>query len=214
MANQLTEALEAVKPTTGDVLEHSVTFSPIRWKTGWPHHLRRVPPFRDDARASITRREVFDFAADVRDSGYNRDQIIDFLGAALAYRAGQTNQVMEMQQFLRNKGKAAQLLNAIRQIEGKNAVEAYESLTATGLPPKFASSVAYFLAGEQEDGEADKPVIICNKRAEVAGLEPSGAWTAEKYGEYLSRLREARDAFDASLPLDAVEYAAREFAEK
>ncbi|MCP1386825.1 hypothetical protein M5J20_01240 [Corynebacterium sp. TA-R-1] len=212
MTNQLAEALNTVKPTVGDVMEHSVTFSPIRWKTGWPHHLRRVPPFRDDARASITRSEVFDFAADVRASGYNRDQIIDFLGAALAYRAGQTNQVMEMQQFLRNKNKAAQLLNAIRQIEGKDAVAAYASLTETGLPAKFASAIAYFLAGEQAEGEGDKPVIICRKRAEVAGLEPSGTWTAEEYGDYLARLREARDAYDASLPLDAVEYAAREFA--
>ena len=105
-------------------MEHSVTFSPIRWKTGWPHHLRRVPPFRDDARASITRAEVFDFAADVRDSGWARDQIIDFLGAVFAYRAGQTNQVMDLQQFLRNKNNASQLLGAIRQLEGKDAVEA------------------------------------------------------------------------------------------
>jgi len=212
MTNQLAEALKSVNPTRGDVMEHSVTFSPIRWKTGWPHHLRRVPPFRDDARASITRAEVFDFAADVRDSGWARDQIIDFLGAVFAYRAGQTNQVMDLQQFLRNKNNASQLLGAIRQLEGKDAVEAYASLTETGLKPKFASAVAYFLAGEQEDGEGDKPAIICNKRAEVAGLEPSGEWTAEEYGEYLAALREARDAFDSSLPLDAVEYAAREFA--
>ena len=83
--------MNRVAPTAEDVLGDAVAFSPIRWKTGWPHHLRRVPPFRDDARASITRGEVFEFAADVRDSGWSRDQIIDFLGAAFAYLAGQSN---------------------------------------------------------------------------------------------------------------------------
>lgn len=212
MTNQLTEALQAHTPSVADVMEHSVTFSPLRWKTGWPHHLRRVPPFRNDAQATITRHEVFDFAADVRDSGYNRDQIIDFLGAAFAYTAGQSNQVMTMQQFLRNKNNAAKLLGAIRQLGDKGAVEAYGELTATGLPAKFASAVAYFLAGEQEAGEGNKPVIICSKRAQVAGLEKDADWSAEEYADYLARLREARDAFDAQLPLDAVEFAARQFA--
>lgn len=235
MNDQLAQALTTITPTTQDVMEHSVAFSPIRWKTGWPHHLRRVPPFRDDAHATITRAEVFEFAADVHASGYNRDQIIDFLGAAFAYRSGQTNQVMQMQQFLRNKNNAAQLLAAIRKLEGifgddvarggagdgaadgtagvEPAVEAYELLTATGLPPRFASAVAYFLAGVQGTGESDKPVIICKTRAEVAGLEPSGEWSGAEYGEYLARLRAARDDYDTSLPLDAVEYAAREFAD-
>ncbi len=228
MTNQLAQALTTITPTTQDVMEHSVAFSPIRWKTGWPHHLRRVPPFRDDAHATITRAEVFEFAADVHASDYNRDQIIDFLGAAFAHRAGQTNQVMQMQQFLRNKNNAAQLLAAIRKLEGlfsddaaggnaadvEPAVEAYELLTATGLPPRFASALAYFLAGVQSPGESDKPVIICKTRAEVAGLEPSGEWTGAEYGEYLARLRAARDDYDTSLPLDAVEYAAREFADR
>ena len=223
MTNQLAQALTTITPTTQDVMEHSVAFSPIRWKTGWPHHLRRVPPFRDDAHATITRAEVFEFAADVHASGYNRDQIIDFLGAAFAYRAGQTNQVMQMQQFLRNKNNAAQLLAAIRKLEGifsdeaagvESAVEAYELLTGTGLPSRFASALAYFLAGVQSPGESDKPVIICKTRAEVAGLEPSGEWTGAEYGEYLARLRAARDDYDTSLPLDAVEYAAREFADR
>lgn len=228
MTDQLAQALTTITPTTQDVMEHSVAFSPIRWKTGWPHHLRRVPPFRDDAHATITRAEVFEFAADVHASGYNRDQIIDFLGAAFAYRSGQTNQVMQMQQFLRNKNNAAQLLAAIRKLEGifgdgagggnaadvEPAVEAYELLTATGLPPRFASAVAYFLAGVQGTGESDKPVIICKTRAEVAGLEPSGEWSGAEYGEYLARLRAARDDYDTSLPLDAVEYAAREFADR
>lgn len=228
MTNQLAQALTTITPTTQDVMEHSVAFSPIRWKTGWPHHLRRVPPFRDDAHATITRAEVFEFAADVHASDYNRDQIIDFLGAAFAHRAGQTNQVMQMQQFLRNKNNAAQLLAAIRKLEGlfsddaaggnaadvEPAVEAYELLTATGLPPRFASALAYFLAGVQSPGESDKPVIICKTRAEVAGLEPSGEWSGAEYGEYLARLRAARDDYDTSLPLDAVEYAAREFADR
>ena len=246
MTDQLAQALTTITPTTQDVMEHSVAFSPIRWKTGWPHHLRRVPPFRDDAHATITRAEVFEFAADVHASGYNRDQIIDFLGAAFAYRSGQTTQVMQMQQFLRNKNNAAQLLAAIRKLEGvfsgdvtgdgagdgaarggagdgaadgsvadvEPAVEAYELLTATGLPPRFASAVAYFLAGVQGTGESDKPVIICKTRAEVAGLEPSGEWSGAEYGEYLARLRAARDDYDTSLPLDAVEYAAREFADR
>lgn len=209
---QIAQALEAVKPTAQDVLGDTVTFSPIRWKTGWPHHLRRVPPFRDDATASITRSEVFSFAADVVESGYARDQIIDFLGACFAYVAGQSNQVMQMQAFLRNKGKASQLLAAVRRLDGVGAVEAYSALVGTGLPPKFASAVAYFLAGEQEPDEASKPVIICSNRAKVAGLSSDADWSGEEYGEYLEALAAARDAYDAELPLDAVEWAARKFA--
>lgn len=211
---QIAQALETVKPTAQDVLGHSVTFSPIRWKTGWPHHLRRVPPFRDDATASITRSEVFAFGADVRESGFAREQIIDFLGACFAYVAGQSNQVMQMQAFLRNKGNAAQLLAAARRLDGVVAVDAYGSLAATGLPPKFASAVAYFLAGEQESGEASKPVIICSNRARLAGLAKDADWTADEYGEYLAALASARDAYDGSLPLDAVEWALREFARR
>ena len=209
---QIAQALETVKPTAQDALGDSVTFSPIRWKTGWPHHLRRVPPFRDDATASITRSEVFAFGADVRESGFAREQIIDFLGACFAYVAGQSNQVMQMQAFLRNKGNAAQLLAAARRLDGVGAVDAYGSLVATGLPPKFASAVAYFLAGEQESGEASKPVIICSNRAGMVGLAKDADWTAEEYGEYLEALKAARDACDSSLPLDAVEWAARKFA--
>lgn len=209
---QIAQALETVKPTAQDVLGDSVTFSPIRWKTGWPHHLRRVPPFRDDATASITRSEVFAFGADVVESGYAREQIIDFLGACFAYVAGQSNQVMQMQAFLRNKGNAAQLLAAARRLDGVVAVDAYGALVATGLPPKFASAVAYFLAGEQESGEASKPVIICSNRSRLAGLAKDADWTADEYGEYLEALKAARDAYDASLPLDAVEWAARKFA--
>lgn len=210
---QIAEALEAVKPTAQDVLGDSVTFSPIRWKTGWPHHLRRVPPFRDDASASITRSEVFAFASDVVESSYAREQIIDFLGACFAYVAGQSNQVMQMQAFLRNKGNASKLLAAVRKLDGAGAVDAYGAVVATGLPAKFASAVAYFLAGEQEPGEASKPVIICSNRARVAGLSSEGDWSAEEYGEYLAALAAARDAYDADLPLDAVEWAARKFAD-
>ena len=208
----IAEALNAVAPTADDVAGQSSTFSPIRWKTGWPHHLRRVPPFRDDATASLTRRDVFLFAQDVVDSEYNRDQIIDFLGAAFAFAAGQSNQVLTLQQFLRNKHNANQLLQAIRGIGGKSAVEAYGSLVATGLAPKFASHVAYFLAGPQEAGD-DKPVIICSKRAAAAGLEKDADWTAEDYAEYLDALRKARDEYDSALPLDAVEYAIRKHAD-
>ena len=211
---QIAEALEAIKPSAQDVLQDSVTFSPIRWKTGWPHHLRRVPPFRDDATASITRSEVFAFGADVVESEFAREQIIDFLGACFAYVAGQSNQVMQMQAFLRNKGKASQLLGAVRKLDGVAAVEAYSALVNAGLPPKFASAVAYFLAGEQEPGEASKPVIICSNRARLAGLSSDADWTAEEYGEYLAALASARDAYDAELPLDAVEWALREFARR
>ncbi|MDK8664478.1 hypothetical protein [Corynebacterium coyleae] len=217
---QIAEALEAIKPSAQDALQDSVTFSPIRWKTGWPHHLRRVPPFRDDATASITRAEVFSFAADVRSSDFAREQIIDFLGACFAYIAGQSNQVMQMQAFLRNKGNASKLLGAIRKLGGLSPVDAYASLVATDLAPKYASAVAYFLAGEQDaagvagvDGAA-APAIICSNRARLAGLSSDSDWTADEYKEYLDALTAARDAYDSSLPLDAVEWALREFARR
>lgn len=217
---QIAEALEAIKPSAQDALQDSVTFSPIRWKTGWPHHLRRVPPFRDDATASITRAEVFSFASDVRSSDFAREQIIDFLGACFAYIAGQSNQVMQMQAFLRNKGNASKLLGAIRKLGGLSPIDAYASLIATGLAPKYASAVAYFLAGEQDaagvagvDGAA-APAIICSNRARLAGLSSDSDWTADEYKEYLDALTAARDAYDSSLPLDAVEWALREFARR
>ena len=217
---QIAEALETIKPNAQDALQDTVTFFPIRWKTGWPHHLRRVPPFRDDATASITRAEVFSFASDVRSSDYAREQIIDFLGACFAYIAGQSNQVMQMQAFLRNKGNASKLLGAIRKLGGLSPVDAYASLVATGLAPKYASAVAYFLAGEQDasgvagvDGAA-APAIICSNRARLAGLSSDSDWTADEYKEYLDALTAARDAYDSSLPLDAVEWALREFARR
>lgn len=212
---QIAEALEAIKPSAQDALQDSVTFSPIRWKTGWPHHLRRVPPFRDDATASITRAEVFSFASDVRSSDFAREQIIDFLGACFAYVAGQSNQVMQMQAFLRNKGNASKLLGAIRKLGGLSPVDAYASLVATGLAPKYASAVAYFLAGEQDAAApSEAPVIICSNRARLAGLSSDSDWTADEYKEYLDALTAARNAYDSSLPLDAVEWALREFARR
>ncbi|SDR81823.1 hypothetical protein [Corynebacterium timonense] len=210
--NQILDALKATAPTASDVMNHSVTFSPRRWKTGWPHHLRRVPPFRDDATATLTRAEVFLFAGAVVDSGFQREQIIDFLGATLAYGAGQSPDVLLLQQFLRNKGKATALLQAIRGLEGAEPAEQYAALTGTGLRPKYASLVAYFLAGPQEAGD-DKPVIICSKRAAVAGLPADHDWSGEEYGEYLTRLRAARDEYDSGLAVDAVEFAARQFAD-
>ncbi|MDY5785390.1 hypothetical protein [Corynebacterium sp.] len=209
--NQILDALKAVTPTTEDVMNDSSTFSPRRWKTGWPHHLRRVPPFRDDVSATLTRAEVFLFAEDVARSEYNRDQIIDFLGAAFAYGAGQSPAVLTLQQFLRNKGKATQLVQAIRGLSGKSPAEQYAALTATGLAPKYASLVAYFLAGPQSADDAS-PTIICSNRAAIAGLDKDAEWSEADYAEYLSRLREARDAFDKELPLDAVEWAVRKFA--
>lgn len=206
----LSQALANHAPTHGDVMEHTVSFSPIRWKTGWPHHLRRVPPFRDDATATITRSEVFDFASVVKESEFSREYIIDFLGACFAYMAGKSNQVMQLQSFLRNKGNAAKLLNAVRKLQdGIEPVAAYELLVGTGLPPKFASAIAYFLAGEQVDGEDSKPAIICSNRARVAGLTKDADWSAEEYGQYLDALRAARSGDQA---LDAVELAAREAA--
>lgn len=209
--NQILDALTEVKPSPSDVQTDTVTFSPLRWKIGWPHHLRRVPPFRDDATASISRSEVFAFAADARDSGYARDQVIDFLGACFGYTAGQSNDVMKLQAFLRNKGNASKLLAAVRRLEGLGAVEAYASLVGTGLAPKYASAVAYFLAGEQTEGESEKPVIICSKRAAVAGLASDSDWSGEEYAEYLSALRAGRVEVDTALPLDAVEWALQEF---
>ncbi|MDO5031024.1 hypothetical protein [Corynebacterium sp.] len=207
---EISKAISAVSPTPKKVMNDSATFSPRRWKTGWPHHLRRVPPFRDDVTAKLTRAEVFLFAQDVVESEYNRDQIIDFLGAVLAYGAGQSKAVLPLQQFLRNKGKAHGLIQAIRQLPGKSPAEQYAALTATGLPAKFASQIAYFLAGPQEPGD-DKPLIICSNRARVAGLDSETDWSAEEYAEYLARVREARDAADEQLPLDAVEWAMREY---
>ena len=95
------------------------------------------------------------------------------------------------------------------------------SLAATGLAPKYASAVAYFLAGEQDaagaaaspDGAA-APAIICSNRARLAGLAKDADWTADEYKEYLDALTAARDAYDSSLPLDAVEWALREFARR
>lgn len=216
MTNQLAEALQTVAPTAEDVLGDSVAFSPIRWKTGWPHHLHRVPPFRDDARATITRGEVFEFAEDVRASDFNRDQIIDFLGAAFAYTAGQSNQVMQIQAFLRNKGNAAKLLTALRGLQHEtDPVAAYAAVVGTGLPAKFASALVYFLGGAQGGGQ-NEAAIICSNRARVAGLPASEgadpAWPAEAYRDYLARLGEARDAYNPELGLDAVEFAARKFA--
>ncbi|MGS1092446.1 hypothetical protein [Corynebacterium sanguinis] len=47
--------LAELSPTAEDVLNESSSFSPRRWKTGWPHHLGHVPPYKDDAFASLTR---------------------------------------------------------------------------------------------------------------------------------------------------------------
>lgn len=198
-----------MSPTPEKVMADSVTFSPRRWKSGWPFHLRHVPPFKDDVTATLTRAEVFNFAGDAVASGYDRNRVIDFIGAALAYGAGQSKAVLPLQQLLRNKAKANNLIHTIRNLESKSPVEQYEALLATGLPPKFASQVAYFHAGPQS-AEDDKPVIICSNRAKVAGLSKDADWTGEDYGEYLAALREARDAYDKELPLDCVEWAARE----
>ncbi|MEH0147247.1 hypothetical protein V6D40_06170 [Corynebacterium sp. Q4381] len=53
--------------------------------------------------------------------------------------------------------------------------------------------------------------------AQATGSSKAGTdsdWSAEKYGNYLARLRKARDTHDATLALDGVEYDAREFADK
>ena len=207
--NQIVDAVNKVSPTTEKVMNDSVTFSPRRWKSGWPFHLRHVPPFRDDATASITRAEVFNFAAGAVASGYAREQVIDFIGAAFAYGAGQSQAVLPLQQFLRNKAKAASLLKTIPTLESKEPAAQYEALTKIGLPAKFASYIAYFLAGPQAAGE-DKPLVICSNRAKIAGLEKDSDWSAADYGTYLAAVREARDSVDPELPLDAVEWAMRE----
>ena len=118
-----------------------------------------------------------------------------------------------MQAFLRNKGNASKLLGAIRKLGGLSPIDAYASLIATGLAPKYASAVAYFLAGEQE-ADSEAPAIICSNRARLAGLAKDADWTADEYKEYLDALTAARDAYDSSLPLDAVEWALREFARR
>lgn len=207
--NQIVDAVNKVSPTTEKVMNDSVTFSPRRWKSGWPFHLRHVPPFRDDVTATITRAEVFSFAADAVASGYARDRVIDFIGAAFAYGAGQSQAVLPLQQFLRNKAKAASLLKTIPTLESKAPAAQYEALTKIGLPAKFASYIAYFLAGPQAAGE-DKPLVICSNRAKIAGLEKDSDWSAADYGTYLTAVREARDSVDPELPLDAVEWAMRE----
>src|SRR5699024_1094917 len=174
---QLVDAVHKVSPTPEKVMNDSVTFSPRRWKSGWPFHLRHVPPFRDDATASITRADVFSFAADAVASGYDRDRVIDFIGAAFAYGAGQSQAVLPLQQVLRNKAKAAGLLKTIPTLETKEPAAQYEALTKIGLPAKFASYIAYFLAGPQAAGE-DKPLVICSNRAKIAGLEKDSDWSA------------------------------------
>lgn len=120
-----------------------------------------------------------------------------------------------MQAFLRNKGNASKLLGAIRKLGGLSPVDAYASLAATGLAPKYASAVAYFLAGEQDAAaSSEAPVIICSNRARLAGLSSDSDWTADEYKEYLDALTAARNVYDSSLPLDAVEWALREFARR
>ena len=57
-------------------------------------------------------------------------------------------------------------------------------------------------------------MIICSNRARVAGLTKEADWSAEEYGEYLDALKGGRGAYDAELPLDAVEWALREFARR
>lgn len=213
MTNSIEQALANVAPTSETVLNETVSFSPLRWKTGWPHNLRRVPPFRDDASATITRAEVFSFAQDVVDSGFQRDQIIDFLGATFAFLGGKDAQVqLKLQQFLRNKGKANALISALRNVTQLNPVEQYEKVTATGLPAKFASGLIYFLGGPQSADSGEQPLIICSNRAKGAGLATTADWSAEEYGQYLAAVKSGRDEFAPELGLDAVEYALREYA--
>ena len=214
MTNQIAEAIKAVSPTAEAVAQETVSFSPIRWKTGWPHNLRRVPPFRDDATATLTRREVFAFAQDVVDSEFARDQIIDFLGASFAFQGGKNAQAqLKLQQFLRNKGKANALLQALRKVgsDELTPVQQYEAVVATGLPAKFASGLIYFLAGPQEATD-EKPLIICSNRAKGAGLDVTSDWSADEYGTYLAAIKAGRDDHAPDLPLDAVEFALREHA--
>ncbi|WP_165164235.1 hypothetical protein [Corynebacterium qintianiae] len=195
------DQLSQVAPTAEDVLNDTSSFSPRRWKTGWPHHLGHVPPYKDDAFASLTRRDVFSFAEDVHASGFAKDALIDFIGAAFAFAAGKSPQTqLKLQQFLRNKGQAASLLRSLRSLEGLTPAEQYEAVSATGLPGRFASVLVYFLAGPQT-GESDAPVVLAEKVASELGV------STEDYGAYLAAVTAARDEWDASAGLDAVEYA-------
>ncbi|SDL86077.1 hypothetical protein SAMN04488535_1031 [Corynebacterium mycetoides] len=197
--------LARLSPSPDDVLGQASTFSPRRWKTGWPHHLGHVPPYRDDAFASLTRAEVFQFADDVHSSGRHRDALIDFIGAAFAFAAGKSPQTqLKLQQFLRNKGQANSLLQALRSLGGLTPVEQYERVRATGLPPRFASVLVYFLAGPQDGSPA--PVILSEPAAAALGVD-GDSWDAVEYAAYLDAVSAARDEWDASAPLDAVEYA-------
>ncbi|QPK82790.1 hypothetical protein G7Y29_07920 [Corynebacterium qintianiae] len=195
------DQLSQVAPTAEDVLNDTSSFSPRRWKTGWPHHLGHVPPYKDDAFASLTRRDVFSFAEDVHASGFAKDALIDFIGAAFAFAAGKSPQTqLKLQQFLRNKGQAASLLRSLRSLEGLTPAEQYEAVSATGLPGRFASVLVYFLAGPQT-GESDAPVVLAEKVASELRV------STEDYGAYLAAVTAARDEWDASAGLDAVEYA-------
>ncbi|MBA4506144.1 8-oxoguanine DNA glycosylase OGG fold protein [Corynebacterium sanguinis] len=198
--------LAELSPTTEDVMNESSSFSPRRWKTGWPHHLGHVPPYKDDAFASLTRGDVYQFAADATASGYNRDAVIDFIGAAFAFGAGKSPQTqLKLQQFLRNKGQAQQLLQALRSLDGLDPVAQFARVRATGLPGRYASILVYFLAGPQS-GDQPGPVIVSDAAAEALGVS-SSEWDAEAYGDYLAALTAVRDEWDSSAPLDAVEYA-------
>ncbi|AWB84453.1 hypothetical protein [Corynebacterium liangguodongii] len=196
-----TSILTQVNPTPEGVLADSSTFSPRRWKSGWPHHLSHVPPFRDDPTATITRGEVFAFAADAVESGLERNALIDFIGAAFAYAAGQSPQTqLSLQQFLRNKARASELFRALRTLEGKDPAAQYDTVHATGLPARFASALVYFLAGPQT-GEDTKPQLLSDTAARSLGV------SAEDYPGYLDALTAARDAWDPAAPVDCVELA-------
>lgn len=198
--------LSGQSPTTDDVLNESASFSPRRWKTGWPHHLGHVPPYKDDAFATLTRREVFHFATDVVEFGFHRDALIDFIGATFAFAAGKSPQTqLKLQQFLRNKGQANNLLHALRSLTDLTPVQQYERVRATGLPDRFASALVYFLAGPQS-ADSPAPVMITNQAANVLGIEAT-EWTPSKYSDYLDAVTAARDAWDSSAALDVVEYA-------
>nr|WP_026157002.1 hypothetical protein [Corynebacterium capitovis] len=200
--NQIVQALTMASPTPEAILADAVTFSPRRWKTGWPHHLRHVPPFRDDATATISRGEVFLFAADAVQTEFSRDAVIDFIGAAFAFGAGSKPQVqLKLQQFLRNKSNAAELLRTLRTLPSKDPAQQVADLEALGLDAQFASTLAYFLAGTQEGAEP-KPVIVSPSHLAAAGLTGDTS-----YAEYLAALSVARDEWDATAPLDAVEFA-------
>lgn len=199
-------ALAGASPSESDVLDDSSTFSPRRWKTGWPHHLGHVPPYKDDAFATLTRREVFHFAEDARATGFARDALLDFIGAAFAFAAGRSPQTqLTLQQFLRNKGRASDLLRALRSLDGLDPAEQYARVRETGLPGRFASALVYFLAGPQKEGD-DAPVMITPVAADALGAS-SQAWEPADYSAYLAAVAQARDAWDRSAPLDRVEYA-------